>query len=40
MTDFISAIGRSGRKRIKSRKRTEKKPNVPKKVKISTMVGL
>ena len=39
MTDFTSAIGMSGRKRRKSRKRTEKNPKVQKKVNMSTTVG-
>src|ERR1700690_2151432 len=36
---FSSAIAMIGQKRTKSRKRTEKTPNVPKKVKMSTTVG-
>ena len=35
-----AAMAMSGRKRMKRRNSTEKTPNVPKKVKISTIVGL
>jgi hypothetical protein len=39
ITDLTSAIGISGRNLKKSRNRIEKKPKVPKNVKISTTVG-
>ena len=40
VTALISAIGIIGRKRMKRRNSTEKTPNVPKNVKMSTIVGL